>query len=152
MFAEHVNRRVTGKYRKNNVISVHIVVYAKCSSFGKSRKGNANLILPYILGAREEGMEENLYSEDTVTYGKHSRHFDLAMAGIDQSLFDCLRGNNVILFLPLFKLIPGLNTPPMGRLLRGLSPGVKRREPRSSGLSSVSMCVRLNIHPLPPKA
>jgi len=77
------------------VISVHIVVYAKCSSFGKSRKANANLILPYILGAREEGTGENLYSEDPVTYGEHSRHFDLAMAGIDQSVFDCLTGKNI---------------------------------------------------------
>jgi hypothetical protein len=49
------------------VISVHIVVYAKYSSFGKSRKANADLILPYILGAREAGMEENLYSENMVT-------------------------------------------------------------------------------------
>lgn len=57
------------------MISVHIVVYAKCSSFGKSRKANAELILPYILGATEEGIGENLYSEDTVKYGESSRHF-----------------------------------------------------------------------------
>jgi hypothetical protein len=66
------------------VISIHIDVYAKCSSFGISRKANSNLILPYILGAREEGMGENLYSEDPVTYEEHSRHFDVAMAEIDQ--------------------------------------------------------------------
>jgi hypothetical protein len=77
------------------VISVHIVVYAKSSSFGKSTTANANIILAYILGAREEGMGENLYSEDPVTYGEHSRHFDLAMAGIDQSVFDCLTGKNI---------------------------------------------------------
>lgn len=77
------------------MISVYIVVYAKCSSFGKSRKANANLKLSYILGARKEGMGENLYSEDPVTYGEHSRHFDLTMAEIDQSVFDCLTGKNI---------------------------------------------------------
>lgn len=81
-----------GNTEKNNVISVHIVLYAKCSSFGKTRKANAELILQYILGAGEEGMGENLYSEDTVTYGEHSRHFDLPMAGIDQSVCECLTG------------------------------------------------------------
>jgi hypothetical protein len=84
-----VDQRNTKKKKK--LISVYIVVCSKCSSFGKSRKANADLMLPYILGAREEGMGETLYSEDTVTYGEHSRHFDLAMAGIDQSVFVALQ-------------------------------------------------------------